>query len=491
MVFPLHESFPSLVFPDIEQVPYQLDIGPLHVLPEHLYPLLLPEPHESLLLSGGNHPLSHHSYIGLDPFLVLSARGNSVCLEDLAANRKETSTADPFEVLRALLVHYPMEPVVGSPVFRGGGIGYLSYELGRHLERLPCTTEDDLDLPEIYFAFSRSVLCYSHLEQTYTLYGFEPSKGVRMADNASHRARLLERIETAHRNDSHWDRPHSSSLPFRLESHFSRTKYLDAIRRILHYIREGDIYQVNLSQRFQTPYNGDPYGLFLKLFEINPTPFFAYLNPGPFQVISSSPERFLSLNGDGVETRPIKGTAPRGRTLEEDRSNRESLLCSEKNRAELAMITDLLRNDLGRVCEYGSVEVKDAVQLEAYTNVFHLLSTVTGRLAKGRNVVDLLRATFPGGSITGCPKIRSMEIIDELEPTARAVYTGSIGYLGWDGSMDMNIAIRTLLLKENRLYYQVGGGIVYDSDPQAEYEETLHKAASMKEALIATCERIH
>jgi para-aminobenzoate synthetase component 1 len=281
-----------------------------------------------------------------------------------------------------------------------------------------------------------------------------------------------------------------STLPASLKSHFSRSEYVRSIERILRYIEEGDIYQVNLSQRFHTPYDGDPFGLFLRLYEINPAPFFAYLNAGPFQIMSSSPERFLELRGDRIETRPIKGTLPRGRTPEQDQINGQELLQSEKNRAELAMITDLLRNDIGRVSAYGTVQVQDEARLEAYTNVFHLVSIVTGRMAEGKDLVDLLRATFPGGSITGCPKIRSMEIIDKLEPTVRSVYTGSIGYLGFDGSMDLNIAIRTLIHKGKDLYYQVGGGIVYDSDPQAEYEETLHKAASMREAVASTCKPV-
>ncbi len=454
--------------------------------PGPLFACLNPQPHETLLLSGGDHLLSRHSFFGLDPFLVMRASGKRVHLEILPDGEGETVFSDPFDVLRSILERYRQEPRPGLPPFWSGGVGYLSYEMGRHLERLPSTTVDDLGLPECYFVFYRSILSYDHTRDLYSLFTLEFPKREGTTKGSSHEGSVERLREALERGGQRTER-RASTLPASLKSHFSRTEYVRAIERILRYIEEGDIYQVNLSQRFHTPYNGDPLGLFLRLFEINPAPFFAYLNPGPFQIISSSPERFLHVRGDAIETRPIKGTLPRGSTPEQDRINREQLVRSEKNRAELAMITDLLRNDIGRVSAYGSVRVEDAARLEAYTNVFHLVSIVTGIMAPGKDLVDLLRATFPGGSITGCPKIRSMEIIDKLEPTVRSVYTGSIGYLGLDGTMDLNIAIRTLILKGTDLYYQVGGGIVYDSDPQTEYEETLHKAASMREAIASTC----
>jgi len=454
------------------------------ISPEALFPLLEPEPHEALLLSGGRHPLSRYSYLGLDPFLIMTAHGRQVSLETLPDRNLKTVSADPFDILRMLLQAYKQLPCQGFPPFWSGGIGYLGYEAGRLLERLPCTTEDDLKLPDLYFAFYRSLLCYNHSQKTYSLFRLDLHG--RNADQQQHgKEEICSRVLQAGRKRQYPDRGPLNTLPLQLTSLFSRDQYIETIRKVLHYIREGDIYQANLSQRFQTPYNGDPYSLFLKLFHINPAPFFAYLDTGSFQVVSSSPERFLLKQGNRIETRPIKGTLPRGLSRAQDRENARALLQSEKNRAELAMITDLLRNDLGRVSEFGSVNVKNPAFLEAYTNVFHLVSTVCSQLEKGKDLIDLIRATFPGGSITGCPKIRAMEIIDELEPTVRSVYTGSIGYLGWDGAMDLNIAIRTILLNGSDLYYQVGGGIVYDSDPREEYEETLHKAASMKEALIS------
>ncbi len=482
----MKRSHPTLDLPGILPAPWSEPLGTLPLAPEHLYPLLDPLPHEGLLLSGGNHPLSCYSYMGLDPFLVVTASGDDVTLLRLPEGTSHHLNTDPFDLLQELLQMYRQDPVEGAPPFWGGGIGYFSYEMGRLLERLPCETLNDLHLPEFYFVFYRSVLTFSHRDRTYQLFGVRLN-GEEEPPDGPRREQTRKRVLAGADRTVPTDAPQRSTLPLSLQSHFTREQYMEATRKALDYIVEGDIYQVNFSQRFRTPYNGDPYDLFLTLFQINPAPFFAYLNPGPFQILSSSPERFLFVKDGEAETRPIKGTLPRGRNPEEDRENSERLLRSEKNRAELAMITDLLRNDLGRVCEYGSVRVREAAQLETYTNVFHLVSVVTGTLARDSGRVDLLRATFPGGSITGCPKIRSMEIIDELEPTVRSVYTGSIGYLGWDGTMDLNIAIRSFIVQEPDLYFQVGGGIVYDSDPLAEYEETLHKAASMKQALEKTC----
>ncbi|HEX9016849.1 MAG TPA: aminodeoxychorismate synthase component I, partial [Chloroflexota bacterium] len=245
----------------------------------------------------------------------------------------------------------------------------------------------------------------------------------------------------------------------------------------------GDIYQVNLSQRLRAPLGTTSWDLYRSLRRVSPVPYGAYLGLGDFDVVSASPELFLRKDGMRVETRPIKGTRPRGRTLEEDRRLANDLLASEKDRAENVMIVDLLRNDIGKVCETGSVKVPDLHSLESYATVHHLVSTVVGTLGAGHDAVSLLKACFPGGSITGCPKIRSMEIIDELEPTQRGVYCGSIGFIGFDGSLDTSIAIRTVLVKEGWAYFQVGGAIVADSDPEAEYQETLDKARAVLLAL--------
>ena len=269
----------------------------------------------------------------------------------------------------------------------------------------------------------------------------------------------------------------------KFEKQFSREDYVRAVEKARQYIIDGDIFEVNISQRYEADISVHPYELYRNLRQINPAPFSAYLKFGELAVVSSSPERFLSCRGDRVETRPIKGTLRRGKTPAEDESNAKELLHSSKDLAENMMIVDLERNDLGRVCCYGSVKVTELAVLETYPTVFHLTSTIEGRLRDGISRIDLLKATFPGGSITGAPKVRAMEIIDELEPTRRSIYTGSIGYLGFDGNMDVNIVIRTFLIKGNKAYFQVGGAVVYDSDPEAEYQETLDKGQALFKAL--------
>jgi len=268
-----------------------------------------------------------------------------------------------------------------------------------------------------------------------------------------------------------------------LKGNFTHREYLNAVEKARQYIIAGDIFEVNLSQRFKARLSIAPYELYTRLRSINPAPFAGYLDFDEVQVVSASPERFLHLQGDRVETRPIKGTRPRGKTPEADKALADELLSSMKDRAENIMIVDLERNDLGRVCRYGTVRVTELAILETFPTVFHLTSTIVGRLKKGRDSIDLLKATFPGGSITGAPKVRAMEIIDELEPTRRSVYTGSIGYLSFNGNIDLNIAIRTFLVKGGIAYFQVGGAVVYDSDPEAEYQETLHKARALIDAL--------
>ena len=268
-----------------------------------------------------------------------------------------------------------------------------------------------------------------------------------------------------------------------LKSNFTKDKYLRAVSKAKEYIHNGDIYQVNMTQRFTCKINIEPHDLYYILRQKNSSPFSAFLGFPELKVGCSSPERFLWLKEGIIETRPIKGTRPRGNNEMEDKRYIKELKNSLKDRAELNMIVDLERNDLGRFCEYGTVKVKEHAVVEKYAKVFHLVSTVTGKVRKGYDIADILKAAFPGGSITGAPKIRAMEIIDELEPTVRSIYTGTIGYIGINGTMDLNIVIRTFIIKGSHFYYNVGGGIVEDSDPNAEYQETLDKGLALKETL--------
>ncbi len=438
----------------------------------HLFSGLREEPYAMLLLSGGDLDSARYSILGWDPFLILRAKGRQIQVQGDGWQRQ--MTGNPFDILEDCLETLALpgpSPVTPLAV---GALGFLAYDLKNHLEKLPVTVTDDLQLPDLVLAFPRHLLIHDRwegrLSQVQVHYAGPQGDPSPKADADDLWVNLLKAAATA-------------VLPVyqvgELESNFTKERYLAAVRRAREYIRQGDIYQVNLSQRFSFPFQGDFYRLFLQLFQRNPAPFYAYLNCGDFQILSTSMERFLLRRGDYLETRPIKGTRPRGRTPEEDAALRQELQASLKEDAELSMIVDLLRNDLGRVCRARSVRVQEHKRLEAYENVYHLISIVTGQLPLDCSHVAILRATFPGGSITGCPKIRAMEIIDELEPVIRQVYCGSIGYLGLHRNLDLSIAIRTAIRCRGRVYFAVGGGIVYDSEEEAEYEETLHKGMTL------------
>jgi len=438
--------------------------------------------HPFFLDSGpGDGRLGRFSFLGARPAAILSGKGRALRLRDEGG--EQLWRGNPFEAIRTLLDRHRVLPGQAPIPFTGGLVGYLAYDLCHFVERLPRTAIDDIGLPDLRFGLYDAVAAYEHATgQWYaaSLAGEEPIAWLDGLLASSERGRQ-DGGGTAEPDGCFAAFP-ASQGPLRLN--FTREAYLAAIARAKEYIAAGDIFQVNLSQRFETEIAVPPAELYRRLRRVNPAPFAAYLalDEG-CAVLSSSPERFLRVADGRVETRPIKGTRPRGATPAEDRRLAAELLASPKDAAELTMIVDLERNDLGRVCDYGSVAVTEHKVLEAYASVFHLVSTVEGRLHPGRDLVDLLKAAFPGGSITGAPKVRSMEIIDELEPTQRGVYTGSIGWIGLDGTMDLNIAIRTILVRGGRAFFQVGGGIVADSDPAAEYQETLDKGERLFRAL--------
>jgi len=454
--------------------------------PAELFAALAERPYSFFLDSGMvSAKLGRYSFLGYEPFLVLWSKGTRV--EVRAGGQVQQRDGDPFETLRELLNCYRLPPQPEAPPLLGGAVGYLAYDLGHFIEVLPRTTVDDLGLPDCVLGFYDVVLIVDHLEDRAWL----ASTGFPAAGRAR-RARAAERLAAVRAELLTFPPPRRrplappDSTPAEIVSNFTPSAYLRAVERAQEYIAAGDIYQVNLSQRLSTTLRISPYELYARLRRINPAPFAAYLNLGSDGVIASaSPERFMRYIAPlrRMQTRPIKGTRPRGRTPEEDAGWARALQNSEKDKAEHLMIVDLERNDLGRVAEIGSVHVSEFEILETFPTVFHLTSTVEGTLAPQYDRVDLLRATFPGGSITGAPKIRSMEIIDELEPTQRSVYTGSIGYLSFTGDMDLSIVIRTFILKNGRAYFQVGGGIVADSTPEGEYEETLDKARALIEAV--------
>ncbi|MCD4779859.1 MAG: aminodeoxychorismate synthase component I [Candidatus Omnitrophica bacterium] len=374
-----------------------------------------------------------------------------------------------------------------------GLVGFIAYDHGLSLESIPPQAMDDLKLPDVLFGFYDFVLVFDHLKKTLTIISTGFPHADRQARERKARQRLtliLDKIQQGFKQASSFSCPGMSydgpeGEP-RFQSNFSREQYCRMIETAQQHIAAGDIYQVNLSQRYEfDPDDGgiDPFDVYRHLRSLSPCPFGCYFQAGAFQILCNSPERFLKLQDGVVQTCPMKGTRPRGGNEEEDALMRQQIIESKKEKAELLMITDLERNDLGRVCQYGSVRVVSLRVLEEYPTVYQTTSTIEGRIQGNKDCFDVLQACFPGGSITGCPKIRAMEIIEELEPHRRGIYTGTMGYIDYSGNMDFNILIRTLLSYQNKYYYQVGGGIVTDSIAEHEYQETLVKAKAIQQAL--------
>ncbi len=448
--------------------------------------------HPVLLLSGlEDHPASRYSILAWDPLLAVSIRRDEATLVPAPVLGRPLETRhlrDPFDFLRSLAPAGVVGRSAPGLPFAGGAIGYLGYGLRRAVERLPAAPPDPLGRPDAWFGLYDRAAVFDHRERRVYLV----ATGLGAADERQWEARAasgLRDLAGTLLGQPSMPRPVPSSSGGRLGRtatlQTDKEAYLRAIDRALGYIAAGDLYQVNLSHRIACPFDGDPVRLFADLARLNPAPFSAYLDAGDFQVASASPERFLSLRGERVLSSPIKGTRPRGQTTEEDRRLACELAASAKDRAENVMIADLVRNDLGRVCETGSVRVERLCALESFATVHHLVTTVSGSLRPDSDRVDLLRALFPGGSMTGAPKVRAMEIIDELEREERGVYSGGIGYLSLDGSMDFSIVIRTLVCVDGQAHLRVGGAIVADSDPETEHRETLDKAKGALEALGA------
>lgn len=419
-----------------------------------------------------NGSLGRYSFLGFEPFYIFKAKGQK----------------DSLNQLRELLKRFQL--VNTKFPFLGGAVGYLAYDFGLSLENIEEKTKDDLGLPDVFWGFYDTIIAVDHWKGKLTVFstGF-PEKASSLA-----KKRSAQRLKEVTRKLGDVKIPAASrrfppplagqaAVSLRIQADFSRDKYLDAVKKAKEYIKKGDIYQVNLSQRFSAETVLNSFDLYQKLRQVSPSDFSAYLDCGDFQIISSSPERFLNFNGKKVFTRPMKGTRPRGINPQADARHKRDLLQSPKDKAELLMIVDLLRNDLGRVCKYGSIKVSSMRALEAYSTVYQTTASIEGVLHPDQDRIGLLKACFPGGSITGCPKIRSMQIIDELEPTQRSIYTGSLGYLSFNNTLDLNILIRTILKKNGKIYFQSGGGIVADSRPESEYEETMVKARGMLRAI--------
>ena len=439
-----------------------------------------------LLCSGGEATnQARYSFVVARPFLTFRTWG-SRC-ETRGNGQAHTQYGNPWQILDQLLGRYEVLDEIDLPFPLGGCFGYWGYDLKNFTEpQLHSNAANDLKLPDCSVGFYDSLAIFDHhLGKTWIV-----STGL-CADGSRNESRARQEADWWHEKLGRYQ---SKVLPDEINDrkrgkfpsispNFTHEAFISATKRILNYIRAGDIYQANLSQRLNAPWNGNGWEFHRALRAASPSPFGVFMDAGNFQISSSSPERFLHLSGRYIQTRPIKGTRARNTNHNRDAQLAYELQTSEKERAELVMITDLMRNDLGRVCEFGSINVPELMRLEQFPQVQHLVSTVEGHLRSDLSHLDALRECFPGGSITGAPKFRAMEIIDELEPVTRGPYTGSIGYLGFNRESQLNIAIRTAIVSEARVWFQVGSGIVADSDPEREFEETQEKAAGFKNAL--------
>jgi anthranilate synthase component 1 len=438
----------------------------------------------------GGEKVGRFSFLGTEPFLRFEARGNEVTVGrpgEPSATRRYNS-ADPITDLQKLLDQYRAVHLPGLPRFTGGAVGYAAYDAVRYTEHLPDAPPDDRGLPDLSFSFFDRMVLFDHIRKTILVVAHahpEPAGNPRAAyDRACTRVdELVERLAVPAPDlglrDINTDGP-VQRIP---RSNFTREAYERVVRHCQEYIRAGDIFQVVPSQRFQVETSATPFNIYRVLRVVNPSPFLFYLTFDDFSLIGSSPEILVRVEDGLVTIRPLAGTRRRGRDEAEDRTLAHELLADPKERAEHIMLVDLGRNDVGRVAEYGSVQLSDVMKVERYSHVMHITSNVTGRLRPDKTAFDALRAGLPAGTVSGAPKVRAMQIIDEVEPTRRGPYAGAVGYIDFTGNMDTCIALRTLVIQGNTAYVQAGGGVVFDSVPADEYEETVNKARGLLKAI--------
>ena len=443
--------------------------------------------------SARHHPVTGRwSMLAWDPWLTLTARHDRLELTTSAAT--QVWRGHPLEALRQILNRYRM-PSLPAPHARALGLmGYLHYDMNRWIEPVRPPRGAGPDGPEMLWWGMKHVVVVDHLERrSWLLSVIDPHAPSTMARRQAQEAleqmrAILDAPDDPAASGVEDNRAARTSEAAPLRATSTQREFETMVERALAFIRAGDMYQANVSQRFTGRWSGSSMELYRTLREVNPSPFACWLKAGDQSVVSCSPERLVRVQGGRIDTRPIAGTRPRGATAADDAVNGLELLLSEKERAEHLMLVDLARNDLGRVCATGSVSVNELMTLESYSHVLHIVSDVSGRLRQKTDAVDVIRALFPGGTITGCPKVRCMQILRELEPVSRGLYTGSLGYLGFDGTMDLNITIRTMILNGTNVSFHVGAGIVADSIPEREYRETLAKAQALVTALQVAAE---
>ena len=442
----------------------------------------------------GGEKVGRYSFLAAKPFLELSARGAQITLT--AEDRVERyESDDPLEELRRRMSTLTAAHAPGLPPFVGGAVGYAGYDVVRYTEQLPDAPEDDRGLPDLAFAFYDRMVVFDHVSKTMFVvamarldkFGGDAAKAYRDAQQ-----RVDEFVDTLFSapvglRSADIALAEDTLVPFR--SNFQRSDFEAAVRRCVEYIRAGDIFQVVISQRLELEIHSDSFEIYRTLRVVNPSPFMFFLRTPDVTLVGSSPEIMCRVVDGQVTVRPLAGTRPRGKTEEEDRRLAEELLADPKERAEHVMLVDLGRNDVGRVAKYGSIELTDVMEIERYSHVMHITSNVAGQLQEGKDAFDALRACLPAGTVSGAPKVRAMEIIDELEPHRRGPYAGAVGYVDYSGNMDTCIALRTLVIHDGKAYLQVGAGIVADSVPEREYQETLNKARGLLKAIEITEKR--
>jgi anthranilate synthase component I len=438
----------------------------------------------------GGEKVGRFSFLGTEPFLKFEARGQEVTISRPGAKEPErrfTST-DPFRDLRELVERYRAVQLRGLPRFAGGAVGYASYDAVRYTESLPRTPPDDRGLPDLSFAFYDRMVIFDHIRKTILVVA-QAHVGPGTDSKAAYKTacdridELVERLAAPSPDLGLRDIDTESPVTLEPRSNFTRAEYEAVVRHCQEYIKAGDIFQVVPSQRFAIETNAKPFDIYRVLRVVNPSPFLFYLPHGDFALIGSSPEILVRVEDGVVTIRPLAGTRRRGVDEVEDRALAEELLADPKERAEHIMLVDLGRNDVGRVADYRTVRLTDVMKVERYSHVMHITSNVTGQLRDGQTAFDALRAGLPAGTVSGAPKVRAMQIIDEVEPQKRGPYAGAVGYIDFTGNMDTCIALRTLVIQGNTAYVQAGGGVVYDSDPASEYEETLSKARGLLKAI--------
>lgn len=435
----------------------------------------------------GGEKWARYSFIGSNPSLIIEGKGKNLTIKRGALKEKVGFVRDPLEVISAELKKYKPVIIPGLPRFFGGFVGYIGYDTVRHFEKLPDTHRPGLNLPDIFLMFTDTLLVFDNL--THKIKVISNAHIENSPEEAYEKAlvkidSIVKKLKTKaviRKKSPLQKRSDTEAATF--TSNFSKDDFMKAVEKTKEYIKSGDIIQAVISQNFQRDTDIPPINAYRALRVINPSPYMYYIETGKCTLAGSSPEILVRLEGDTIELRPIAGTRRRGYTKEEDLSMEEELKADPKEMAEHIMLVDLGRNDLGRVASTGSVTVTELMSVERYSHVMHLVSNVTGKLKNGHDAFDVIRASFPAGTVTGAPKIRAMEIIEELEPSKRGPYAGSVGYFDFSGNMDMCITIRTIIFKDKKAYIQAGAGIVADSDPEKEYKETVNKAKGMFKAI--------